>query len=167
MEKFQALMMRYFVPLATKINAQRHVSAVRDAFTLAFPLTMAGSLVVLINYVFLSPDGFVASILHLDKFIPNLVEYQEIFNPIVNGTTNIMAIIIAFLTAYELARIMGGDEVLSGITSMASFFILYPAAQEFKNGGMGLTSSYFGAQGLFVALFIGLIVAELLTTSSC
>ena len=163
MEKFQALMMRYFVPLATKINAQRHVSAVRDAFTLAFPLTMAGSLVVLINYVFLSPDGFVASILHLDKFIPNLVEYQEIFNPIVNGTTNIMAIIIAFLTAYELARIMGGDEVLSGITSMASFFILYPAAQEFKNGGMGLTSSYFGAQGLFVALFIGLIVAELLT----
>ena len=69
MEIFQALMMRYFVPLATKINAQRHVSAVRDAFTLAFPLTMAGSLVVLINYVFLSPDGFVASILHLDVML--------------------------------------------------------------------------------------------------
>ena len=42
MEKFQAFMEKYFVPLATKLNGQRHVAAVRDAFTLSFPLTMGG-----------------------------------------------------------------------------------------------------------------------------
>lgn len=166
MEKFQAFMEKYFVPFATKLNGQRHVAAVRDAFTLSFPLTMAGSLVVLINYVLLSPDGFVASILHLDKLIPNLSDYQAIFTPIINGTTSILAIIIAFLTAYELAGNMGGDRVLSGITSLACYFIMYPTAQEFINGGSGLSTTYFGAQGLFVSLLVGLAVGELITRLS-
>ena len=36
MEAIQSFMERYFVPLAAKINGQRHVAAVRDAFTLSF-----------------------------------------------------------------------------------------------------------------------------------
>ena len=40
MEKMQAFMERFFVPFAAKINSQRHVAAVRDAFTLSFPLTI-------------------------------------------------------------------------------------------------------------------------------
>lgn len=166
MEKFQAFMEKYFVPLATKLNGQRHVAAVRDAFTLSFPLTMGGSLVILINYVLLSPDGFVASILHLDKLIPNLADYQAIFTPIINGTTSILAIIIAFLTAYELSGNMGGDKLLSGITSLSCYFIMYPTAQEFVNGGSGLSTTYFGAQGLFVSLLVGLVVGELITRLS-
>lgn len=47
MEKMQAFMERFFVPFAAKINSQRHVAAVRDAFTLSFPLTMAGSMVII------------------------------------------------------------------------------------------------------------------------
>ena len=74
MEKMQAFMERFFVPFAAKINSQRHVAAVRDAFTLSFPLTMAGSMVLLINYVFLDPTGFVASLLHLGDLIPNLAD---------------------------------------------------------------------------------------------
>lgn len=164
MEKMQDFMERYFVPLAAKINGQRHVAAVRDAFTLCFPLTMAGSMVLLINYVVLSEDGFVASLLHLGDFIPNLSSYQAILSSVINGTTNILAIIIAFLTAYELAQQMKGDEVLCGITSLAAFFILYPASRTFEDGsGSGLMTTYMGAQGLFVALIVGLVVAELIT----
>lgn len=162
MDKIQATMERLLVPIAAKINAQRHVASVRDAFTLVFPLTMAGSMVVLINNVFLSPEGFVASLFHLGDLIPNLTDYQAILNSVVNGTTNIMAILIAFLTAYELAGHLKGDKTLAGITSLSAYFILYPGAKEFVDGGIGLTSTYFGAQGLFVALIFGLITAELL-----
>ena len=165
MEAIQSFMERYFVPLAAKINGQRHVAAVRDAFTLSFPLTMGGSMVLLINYVLLDPTGFIAKILHLGDLIPNLAQYQAILSSVINGTTNILSIIIAFLVAYQLAQEMGGDKVLCGITSLSSFFILYPASQAFagKNAGMGLTTTYFGAQGLFVALLVGLLTAELLT----
>lgn len=164
MEKIQGFMEKYFVPLAGAINGQRHVAAVRDAFTLSFPLTMAGSMVLLINYVFLDPDGFIASLLHLGDLIPNLASYQAILSSVINGTTNILALIIAFLVAYELAQEMDGDPVLCGITSLSSYFILYPAAKNFADkSGTGLTTTYFGAQGLFVALIFGLILAELLT----
>ena len=32
MDKFQSIIERLLVPLATKLNAQRHICAVRDAF---------------------------------------------------------------------------------------------------------------------------------------
>ena len=164
MEAIQSFMERYFVPLAAKINGQRHVAAVRDAFTLAFPLTMGGSMVILINYVLLDPSGFIAKLLHLGDLIPNLAQYQAILSSVVNGTNNILSILIAFLVAYQLAQEMGGDKVLCGITSLSAFFIRYPAAQTFagKNAGTGLTTTYFGAQGLFVGLLVGLLTAELL-----
>ena len=54
MKKFQGSIEKILVPIASKLNAQRHVCAVRDAFILSFPLTMAGSLMVLLNNVFLS-----------------------------------------------------------------------------------------------------------------
>lgn len=164
MEAIQSFMERYFVPLAAKINGQRHVAAVRDAFTLAFPLTMGGSMVILINYVLLDPSGFIAKLLHLGDLIPNLAQYQAILSSVVNGTNNILSILIAFLVAYQLAQEMSGDKVLCGITSLSAFFILYPAAQTFagKNAGTGLTTTYFGAQGLFVGLLVGLLTAELL-----
>ena len=164
MEKMQNFMEKYFVPLAGAINSQRHVAAVRDAFTLSFPLTMAGSMVLLINYVFLDPTGFIASLLHLDKLIPNLASYQKVLASVINGTTNILALIIAFLVAYELGKNMKGDAVLCGITSLSVYFILYPAAKNFVGkAGTGLSTTYFGAQGLFVAIIFGLITAELLT----
>ena len=65
MEKFQAQIERILVPLASKLNSQRHICSIRDAFILTFPLTMAGSLMVLINSVFLSPDGFICKMLRL------------------------------------------------------------------------------------------------------
>ena len=164
MEKMQNFMEKYFVPLAGAINSQRHVAAVRDAFTLSFPLTMAGSMVLLINYVFLDPTGFIASLLHLDKLIPNLASYQKVLASVINGTTNILTLIIAFLVAYELGKNMKGDAVLCGITSLSVYFILYPAAKNFVGkAGTGLSTTYFGAQGLFVAIIFGLITAELLT----
>lgn len=72
MEKMQNFMEKYFVPLAGAINSQRHLAAVRDSFTLSFPLTMAGSMVLLINQVLLDPTGFIATLLHLNKLIPQL-----------------------------------------------------------------------------------------------
>ena len=49
MDKMQSAMEATLVPVAAKINGQRHVAAVRDAFTLAFPMTLAGWLVLLVN----------------------------------------------------------------------------------------------------------------------
>ena len=164
METMQSKMEATLVPFAAKLNAQRHVAAVRDAFTLAFPLTLAGSIITLINYAILSPDGFIAKILHLGDLIPNLADFQAILSPVLNGTANIMSILIVFLTAYKLAGEKKGDQVLSGVTAIGTYFIIYPNYVNVENVGNALPMNFMGAQGLFVALLVGLLVGEFLTT---
>lgn len=163
MNTIQEKMEETLVPVAAKVNAQRHVAAVRDAFTLAFPLTLAGSIITLINFAILSPDGFIAKILHLGDLIPNLADFQAVLSPVLNGTANIMSILIVFLTAYKLAEIKKGDKVLSAVCALGVFFILYPPYVTSVDGGGALSTSFLGAQGLFVALIVGLLVGEILT----
>lgn len=164
MDKVQEKMESLLVPFAAKLNAQRHVAAVRDAFTLAFPLTLAGSIITLINFAILSPDGFIAKILHLGDLIPNLASYQALLSPVLNGTANIMSILIVVLTAYKLAESKKGDVILSAVTALSVFFIIYPSYIISKDGTGGVTTAFLGAQGLFVALIVGLLVGEFLPT---
>ena len=152
---------KLLVPLATKLNSQRHICAIRDAFILTFPITMAGSLMILLNYVLLSPDGFIADLFNLGDLIPNLADYQAIFSPVLKGSVDILAIFIVFLIARNLARTLGGDDLLTGLTAVSVFFIVYPAGENST-----LSTQYLGAQGLFVAIIIGLLVGEILTRLS-
>ena len=162
MDKFQSAIERLLVPLATKLNAQRHICAVRDAFILSFPLTMAGSLMVLLNNVFLSADGFMYKILQFDKLFPGIVKFQEVFAPVVKGSADIFSILIVFLIARNLAKLMEGDDLLTGLTAISVYFIIYP--DYFDNEGVNyLTNQYLGAQGLFVAILVGLLVGELMS----
>lgn len=92
---------KILVPLAAKINGQRHICAVRDAFILIFPLTMAGSLMVLLNNVFLSPDGLIAKLLHLGDLFPNLAEAQVLF----------VALIVALLVGELMAKLSKSDKL--------------------------------------------------------
>ena len=165
MEKFQFQIERVLVPLASRLNSQRHICAVRDAFILSFPLTMAGSLMVLLNNVFLSADGFMFKILQFDKICPGITKYQEVFYPVVKGSADIFAILIAFLIARNLAKSLKGDDLLTGLTAISVYFIIYP--EYFNHEGVNyITTKYAGAQGLFVAILVGLLVGELMSRLS-
>ena len=162
MQKFNDLLDRTLVPVATKLNNQRHVAAVRDAFMLSFPLTISASLVILINNILFSNDSFVVQLLHLNKLFPNLESAQAVLAPIANGTINIMSLFLAFLIAQILSRHFDADTTLSGLTSVACFMILYPATMGLENGMNVMTTQYLGAQGLFVAIIVGCLVGEFL-----
>ena len=57
MASFERGMERFLVPVAIKLNSQKHVAAVRDGFVFTFPIIMASSLILLINFAIFSPDG--------------------------------------------------------------------------------------------------------------
>jgi PTS system cellobiose-specific IIC component len=124
---------------------------------------MAGSLMVLLNNVFLSADGFMFKILQFDKLFPGIVKFQAVFAPVVKGSADIFSILIVFLIiARNLAKLMEGDDLLTGLTAISVYFIIYP--DYFDNEGVNyLTNQYMGAQGLFVAILVGLLVGELMS----
>ena len=162
MQKFNDILDRSLVPIATKLNNQRHVAAVRDAFMLIFPLTIASSIVILVNNLLFSHDSFIVQLFGLSKIFPNLDAAQKILTPVANGTINIMSIFITFLVAQILAKHFKSDDTLVGLTSIAVFMILYPS--PFSASDMNvLSTQYLGAQGLFVAIIVGCLVGEFLS----
>ncbi|MGL4572053.1 MAG: PTS sugar transporter subunit IIC [Clostridium sp.] len=164
-KKFEQIIENILLPIAGKLNSQRHVCAIKDAFILIFPLTMAGSLMLLLNFTILSPDGFIANLLNLDSFIPNLASYQDIFSPVLKGSTDIMALLVVFLIGKNIAHHHGADDILTGLTSLSVFLIIYPKYIVVE-GANAITMQYMGPQGLFVAIFVGLLVGELMSMLS-
>src|SRR5699024_11689192 len=100
MNKFGNFLEEHIIPFAAKLNNPRHIAAVRDGFITAFPLTMAGSIILLINNTLLNPDGFIADMLNLQAIFHNLADYQQLLVSVVDETINIFAIIIAYLVVW-------------------------------------------------------------------
>ncbi|WP_080844360.1 PTS sugar transporter subunit IIC [Cytobacillus gottheilii] len=165
MDRFERVMEKALVPVAAKLNSQRHIVAIRDAFILAFPITLAGSLIVLLNFAVLAPDGFIAKMLFLHKLFPNLADFQQVFAPVLNGSTSILSIFIVFLIARNIAIALKADDLLCGLTALSVFFIVYPE-YIIVDGASLLSTQWVGAQGLFVAMLIGLLVGEVFSKLS-
>ena len=48
MAKFQELLEKYVVPVATKISQQKHLASVRDGLTVLVPVTIIGGFAILL-----------------------------------------------------------------------------------------------------------------------
>jgi len=106
---------------AGKLATQRHVMAIRDAFIMTVPITIAASIFVLINNVVLNPEIIpaVANLPFVDKL-------SEICVQVYNGTIGILGLLITFLIGYNLAKTYKMDGPIEGIMSVACYVALVP-----------------------------------------
>ncbi|MFA2818485.1 PTS cellobiose transporter subunit IIC [Bacillus wiedmannii] len=149
MQKFIAFMEKYIVPVAGKIGSQRHLAAIRDGFIAVMPLILVGALASLIN-------GFPSEA--FQEFMKGLFgeTWKQVGGGMWTGSFAILALIIAFTTSYNLAKSYGVDGLSAGIISFGALIILTPTTP--KEGGLNL--AWTGAQGLFVAIIVALLVTE-------
>lgn len=153
MKKFMNFMEQKFVPIAAKIGAQRHLVAIRDSFMVMMPLMILGALAVMINNLPIPFfQNFMNQIFHGEA-------WKGFGGGIWNATFAILSVCISFLVAYHLANSYGKDGLSAGIVSLASFFAL--GALNTPDNIAGMSS-----QGLFVALIVGIISAEIFTRLS-
>ncbi|KWU67336.1 PTS lactose transporter subunit IIC [Bacillus mycoides] len=149
MQKFIAFMEKYIVPVAGKIGSQRHLAAIRDGFIAVMPLILVGALASLIN-------GFPSEA--FQEFMKGLFgeTWKQVGGGMWTASFAILALIIAFTTSYNLAKSYGVDGLSAGIISFGALIILTPTTP--KEGGLNL--AWTGAQGLFVAIIVALLVTE-------
>lgn len=176
-------MEEHFVPIAAKIGSQKYLVAIRDAFISIMPVTMAGSIAVLLNALVRDLPA---------KF--ELTGITEAFGWLISingnvwwGTLAMLALVFAFAIGYQICKVNDVNPLAGGLVSFASFIIVTPqaatatfdvtkaapAVSEFltgleytvtdgiaKGGLWGyLPSAYLDAKGLFTALLIGFISA--------
>ncbi|WP_338210893.1 PTS sugar transporter subunit IIC [Lactiplantibacillus paraxiangfangensis] len=147
MKHFIAFMEKYFLPVASKIGNQRHLVAVRDAFAYTMPLMILGAFAVLINNLPIPGFQDFMNGIFSEKVGGSYV-WTLLGGNIWNGTFAVLSLFIAFLVAYNLATSYKVDGISAGIISLGSFFAV--------GGAKGMDSA-----GLFVALIVGLLSAEI------
>lgn len=142
MDGFVQFMEEKFVPVASKIGAQRHLVAIRDAFMVTMPMMILGALVVMINNLPLPVFQNAMNAIFGGE------SWKGFGGAVWSGTFAILSVFIAFLLAYNLAQGYGKDGVAAGAVSLGSFFAL--------GGATGMSST-----GLFIAIIVGIISTEL------
>ncbi|MEF3329383.1 PTS sugar transporter subunit IIC [Oceanobacillus oncorhynchi] len=145
--------MQKFIEIAGRIGSQRHLVAVRDGFVAIMPLIIIGSLAVLINN-FPAFGSF-----DMVKILNNIFgegNWQTLGGSVWNGTFAVIGLLISFTIAYNLAKSYEIDGLSVGLISIASYIILVPETADW-----GLNFAWLGAQGLFVAIIIALLITEL------
>ncbi|AEP00001.1 PTS cellobiose transporter subunit IIC [Weizmannia coagulans] len=135
--------------IAGAIGSQRHLRALRDGILLSMPLIIIGSFFLILGN------------LPINNYTDWLakIELAPVFNKIVNGSFGLMAIIAVFGIARSLADHYEVDGVSAGVVALASFVIVTP--DVVAKTGSGIPYAFVGSGGLFVAILIGLISAEI------
>ncbi|WP_042475182.1 PTS sugar transporter subunit IIC [Bacillus ndiopicus] len=143
-----------FVPVASRIGNQRHLVAIRDGFIAIMPLIIFGSLAVLVNNLPINAyKNFMNSI-----FGEGI--WTQWGGNVWGATFAIVSLLISFTIAYNLTKSYGKDALAGGVIGLAS----YMTFATYGDGGLtGLTT---GTGGIFLAIILSLVSAEMFSRLS-
>lgn len=156
------LLEKYMMPVAGKIQGQKHLTAIRDGIILVIPLVIVGSVFMIIaNLPIPGYDHFMSGI--FGKEWATKLQYP------VTATFDIMGLVAGFGVAYRLAERYKVDAVTAGVVSLAAFLLATPhhimftpeGADKALDVGNVLPMALMGSQGLFVAMIIALFSTEI------
>ncbi|WP_455660403.1 PTS cellobiose transporter subunit IIC [Pradoshia sp.] len=145
----------FLVPIAGKLNNNRYLGVLRDAFMLAFPLTVFGSMVVvLLNLPF------------LDKFLSadTISTLSNTFGVAQSATMSILTVFVVFGIGYYLSKSYDVEAVFGGVVALASFLFLTPFVVETANGEVVtgvLSLDRLGAKGMFLGMITAFAAGEI------
>ena len=151
------------VSFAGGIAGQRHIKAIREAFSTSIPVTIASAVFLVINYVIIGQiDGLADTA--IGKFI------GELGTQVSNGTLGILGLLITFLIGYYLAKDYGYDGALEGVISVVCFITLAPNLVTFtSDAGATMTQAGVLTQSITgsSAMLLGVLSALIATTILC
>ncbi|NTV78346.1 MAG: PTS sugar transporter subunit IIC, partial [Clostridiales bacterium] len=141
------------IPKMTKLNENKAIKSMTASMMATMPLTLGTSLVAIIaNFPITAWTNFLT-----EKGITAHA------TALIGGTSQIMAVFLAFLVAYHYANLKGYDGITAGVMSLGAFFVLMPQTYTLADETSinVFQKTYMGSAGVFVALLLGLIVASI------
>lgn len=152
-EKFFNKMMPAFMKFANS----KIVSALKDGFVLTMPLTLIGSVFMLIgNFPISNWNGIMESIFGAGWAAP--------LNQVTGATFDIIALVGVFGIAYSYAKSYDIDAVPSGILGIISFLIVSKSFVVSESGEVingVIPKAWTAGQGMITAILVGLAVGAI------
>lgn len=150
MNKFNQIMEERMLPIASRIASQRHLLALRDGMLYAMPLMIISSIFIIISQFPLDPYQNAMVSIFGESW--NTWE-KTIMRP---ATMNFIAVVANMGTCLTLVKSYGEDGVPAAFISIPTYLVLTKLTPE-----GAWDPAMFGSSGIFVALIVGLLVAEI------
>jgi PTS system cellobiose-specific IIC component len=146
MDKFNEFLEKYLLPAAGKLSTFRILTVLRDAFMLSFPLTIVGSLAVVITNLpylgnLIGDDG-VKSLNNILSILPS-------------STMSIATLFVVMGIGYYFAKSYDVDAIFASAIAVSAFLVLTPLTAANVDGAVVndvIPIARLGAKGMFVGI---------------
>lgn len=152
MGSFQQNFENIMVKIGTVLGGNKYLRILRHSFMALLPLTIAGSLSLIItNFPF------------IERMISEngLEQIRNFFTIVSRATLSLVALYLAGAIGYYFAKEEKEEPLYGLIVSVASFLILTPLELNFEGNTITnvIPMRWLGGNGLFVAMVVGLTVS--------
>lgn len=138
--------------VAGKIGENKYLKSISNGLISILPVMILGALATLLGTLnFEAYQGFIES-----------TGLKDIFTAISNMTLSIVSVYAVFFIGYKFSELKGQDgtgAVSAGLIVLMSFMVLLPTINT--EDISAIPFQFLGAQGLFVAIFVGLVGARI------
>ena len=158
-EKLQGILM----PVASTLNNNKHLSAVKDGMMMTIPLTIIGGIFMLLAQPPVNPETIQPTNFFFE-FLLNWKAWATAnagwLTSVFNLTIGSIAIYVAFGVAYELSKTYKLNGLATGFASIFLFFAT--SAAPFKAGDFGdvISIANLGGVGMFYAIIVAFVTCE-------
>ncbi|MFD2308199.1 PTS sugar transporter subunit IIC [Enterococcus termitis] len=157
MEKMTSWVESSLVPKVSKITNLRYFQALRNGFFAIIPLTIIGSIFMLItDFPVPGYEEFMAGIFGS--------EWMNFISPAYRATFNMMGIIFAGTMSYKLAESYSMDKLTSLVLGIVAYVVVLPKSVTTETGEVVnkvLSFDWLGTQGVITAIIMSIISVEL------
>ncbi|MGL5346560.1 MAG: PTS sugar transporter subunit IIC [Peptostreptococcaceae bacterium] len=152
---------RVLSPIGAKIGEQRHLKSISTGMMMTLPLIVIGSIFLIIANPPVNPDLVDPNTANVFmKFLLSWKEFAQANYSIITTPYDMTMGLIGVLTAFSIAYCLAGEykmnQSMNGLIATAIFFMICSPSNEGN-----IPMSFLGADGLFVAILIGLLSVEI------
>ena len=148
MEKIQNVLMKYLMPIANKLEQQKHIQAIKDGIVASIPIIIIGSFcTIFLGIANLLGSGPVYDFLNANM---GVLTYASAF------TNDMLAVYATYFIAKTLSEKYDLKGSQPAVTSLVVFFILCAVVKDGQ-----LNTSYLGSTGLFTGIVAALFTVEI------
>lgn len=151
-------MEKYITPIAAKLSKQRHLRAIRDTFMSILPITLFGSIPVILSAAppvdKNTTNGF---LLMWANFAKNNALTLSWLSAV---TLNAMSLCICIGVTYYLCRYYKENVLHPILYSIIGFLMLVLAPQKLGWAGNIVDVSYWDGRGIIISLLISILTVE-------
>lgn len=148
------------MPLANFFGQQRHLLAIRDGIVSAIPMTIIGSIFLILAFPPVAPDSM-PGIPLLDDFLLGWYHWANanmgaLLAPF-NATMGILSLFVCVGTSYSLAKSYDKKALNYAISTIAVYILIVSPVSEGT-----IITDVFDGKGILLAVFVALTATEIM-----